>query len=61
LKSYAFGYYYYPRPVPAVSAMAVTLAVVDGHVRQLTRTIEPGALPPPDDQATSVTFQLDLP
>jgi hypothetical protein len=46
LKSYAFGLYFHPRPVPEVSATAVTLVLVDGRVQPVTRGPEPGAAPP---------------
>jgi hypothetical protein len=58
LKSYAFGYYYFPKPVPTVSATAVTLGIVDGRVRPMLRTQEPGAAPPPADPGAVVTFDL---
>jgi hypothetical protein len=60
LKSYAFGLYYHPRPVPEVSASAVTLTLVDGRVQPVTRGPEPGA-PPPAVDGTPVTLAVVTP
>lgn len=43
VKSYAFGYYYHPARVPAVSATALTLTSVAGRATVTTRAAEPGA------------------
>lgn len=59
LKSYAFGLYYHPQRVPEVSATAVTLTLIDGRVRPVTRGPEPGAAPPAGD-GTPITLVLDI-
>jgi hypothetical protein len=59
LKSYAFGLYYHPQPVPEVSATAVTLTLIDGRVQPVTRGPEPGATPPSGD-GTPATLVLGL-
>lgn len=48
LKSYAFRFYYAPRPVPQVMATAETLTVTNGVVSVVSREPEPGAPPAPD-------------
>ena len=48
IKSYAFGYYYFPAAVPPVSATALTLVSVDGRPSVTTRQSEPGAAPAPE-------------
>jgi hypothetical protein len=59
LKSAAFGYYYHPRPVPDVSAMTLSLAVVDGKVKILTRTPEIAIASRPSGEGTPFTLALD--
>lgn len=47
LKSYAFGYYYHPAPVPPVTATALTLVSTGGRTTVTTRRPEPGVPPTP--------------
>jgi hypothetical protein len=60
VKSYAFGYYYFPARVPAVSATALTLTSVGGRATVTTRQAEPGA-PAAAPGARPIRLSIDLP
>jgi hypothetical protein len=60
LKSYAFQYYYRPATVPSVTATAVSLTVIDGKARPLTRGPEPGTAPADRAGATEISLSLGL-
>jgi hypothetical protein len=59
IKSYAFGYYYFPAAVPPVSATALTLVSVEGRPSVTTRQSEPGAAPAPEPDRR-VQLAIDL-
>jgi hypothetical protein len=60
VKSYAFGYYYFPARVPAVSATALTLTSVGGRATVTTRQAEPGA-PAAAPGARPIRLSIDVP
>jgi hypothetical protein len=60
LKSYAFGYYYFPAPVPPVSATALSLTSIGGRATITTRGAEPGA-PPAPEVARRISLPIGLP
>ena len=59
IKSYAFGYYYFPAVVPPVSATALSLVSVEGRPRVTTRQAEPG-VPPAAEADRRVQLAIDL-
>jgi len=59
LKSYAFGYYYYPAPTPLVSATALSLMLAGPDARVTMRQAEPGVATPPYG-GTPVELAIDL-
>ena len=59
IKSYTFGYYYFPAAVPPVSATALSLVSVGGRPRVTTRHSEPGAAPGPEPDRR-VQLAIDL-
>jgi hypothetical protein len=59
IKSYAFGYYYFPASVPPVSATALSLVSVEGRPSVTRRQSEPGAAPTPEPDRR-VQLAIDL-